>query len=261
MSDPTKMLLLYDENGIGNSSINWPWPDDLKQFYVDNNIKHIITDIAIPYTIWVDESTTPPTVNQRTYHQIVVNKTKALSNGSDLISVTGIPSDASLFVNGVLEKQGGPFNISKTTPGFYNLSLGKNYYTDNVTVEFVDLANAKQSAKNKIDLEAGEFRKQFITDVPGQQMTYQKKETEARLYVEAASPNALDYPFLNAEATALGISIETLANQVISNADQWAAIGAAIEGLRIGSKQSVDNSTTLEQIETASNVDWQSILV
>lgn len=119
----------------------------------------------------------------------------------------------------------------------------------------LSILNAKLLAK--IDREAGEFRKQFITDIAGQELTYQRKETEARAYV---LDDAGTYPFLQAEATATGVTMSDLAAAVITQADEWIEMGAAIEGLRMGAKVAVAAASTKATKEAAANVDWSSLL-
>jgi hypothetical protein len=112
----------------------------------------------------------------------------------------------------------------------------------------------------KIDFEAGEFRKRFITDIPGQQLTYDRKEREARAFVAEAQPSAGDFPFLAAEAQTTEQTLTEVAQSVIANANMWALLGAAIEGRRIGAKRAVTLAETLEAKIAAANVDWEELL-
>ena len=86
-----------------------------------------------------------------------------------------------------------------------------------------------------VDFGAGATRSQFITVVPGQEATYLRKEQEARGWATGDDPATV--PFLDAEATATGVSIDTLAATVIATADAWIVVGAKIEGARMGAKK------------------------
>jgi hypothetical protein len=118
----------------------------------------------------------------------------------------------------------------------------------------------------KIDAEAGAFRLRFITDVPGQQLTYERKEREAFAWATATVPEIADFPFLAAEVTALGGNpsarpdVDDAAATIIAAAEQWAAIGSAIEGERIRAKRAVTAATTVQAKHAAAAVDWEGVL-
>ncbi|NII59847.1 hypothetical protein [Sphingomonas aerolata] len=105
----------------------------------------------------------------------------------------------------------------------------------------------------RIDGEAEAIRQRFLTPGAGQAMTYQRKEAEARVW---SLDNASATPFLSAEASARGMTIADLAAEIIQLADAWVAIGAAIEGLRMGAKAAVGRAANLGEIVAASKVDW-----
>jgi hypothetical protein len=52
------------------------------------------------------------------------------------------------------------------------------------------------------------------------------------------------------------MTIADLAAEIIQLADAWVAIGAAIEGLRMGAKAAVGRAANLGEIVAASKVDW-----
>ncbi len=80
-----------------------------------------------------------------------------------------------------------------------------------------------------------------------------RREAEARAW---SLDNDTTTPFLSAEAAARGVTIADLAAEVIQLADAWVAIGAAIEGLRMGAKAAVGRATNLGAIVAAGKVDW-----
>jgi hypothetical protein len=114
-------------------------------------------------------------------------------------------------------------------------------------VPAIDLAELKASLKAGIDAAAEQERLKYITAGAGQAMTYQAKAEEARrlaLVPEGADP--ADYPLLAAE---IGITAETLAGvgDVVRAAyQQWLAIGAAIEAVRLGAKLAIDAAVSAE---------------
>jgi hypothetical protein len=109
----------------------------------------------------------------------------------------------------------------------------------------------------KIDREAGEFRKLFITEVPGQAMTYLRKEQQARAYM--VDPEG-SYPLLAAEAEALDKTVEDVALSVVGMSDQWALIGDAIEARRLRAKKEVTAGPTAAAKQQAAAVDWHALL-
>jgi hypothetical protein len=101
-----------------------------------------------------------------------------------------------------------------------------------------------------INASIGTTRLGFITDIPGQQMIYANKETEARAYLALASePDTLaDFPFIAAECQATGLDAYLVAQIFINLAAQWRSIGAGLEGLRIAYGDAVKAAKTPEEI-------------
>lgn len=108
----------------------------------------------------------------------------------------------------------------------------------------------------RIDAEAETIRQRFLTPGAGQAMTYQRKEVEARAWL---IENRTATPFLSAEASARGMTVADLAPEVIQLADAWVAIGAGIEGLRMGAKAAVGRAISLGAIVAASKVNWSAL--
>lgn len=113
------------------------------------------------------------------------------------------------------------------------------------------LAEAQTAAQAQVDAAAGRARLRYITDVPGQQATYQRKEQQAREWSVLGFP--LPAPsFIQAEADALGAHPQTVAQQVCALADYWAYVkGPEIEAARIAGKAAVRAAETLEAVQAA----------
>lgn len=108
---------------------------------------------------------------------------------------------------------------------------------------------AKAAALGAIDTEAGRARLRYITSVPGQAETYQRKEQQARAWAETGFTGPAP-SFIAAEADALGRSARAVAEEVIGLADLWADVtGPAIEACRRKWKVAAESATTLEQID------------
>lgn len=117
----------------------------------------------------------------------------------------------------------------------------------------VAVSDAQTSAQTQVDAAAGRARLRYITDVPGQQATYTRKEQQARQWVDSGYSGPPP-SFIAAEAQALGETPQHIAQQVITLADYWAYVkGPEIEAARIKWKAAVRAAETLEAVQTALN--------
>jgi hypothetical protein len=119
-----------------------------------------------------------------------------------------------------------------------------------------NLGPLKARLQKRIDEEAEVARHRYITPGAGQAITYIRKETEAR--ARAADPEA-PTPLLDAEAAAIGVTVDQLVTEVITAADQWLVIGSAIEALRRGAKEAVNAATDAETACAAAEVAWPGL--
>jgi len=119
--------------------------------------------------------------------------------------------------------------------------------------ETLDLNVLRNTAAASIDAQAEVIRQSILTPGAGQAMTYQRKEAEARAW---SINNMTATPFLSAEAGAREMTIADLAAEIIKLADAWVAVGAAIEGLRMGAKAAVGRAPNLGAIVAAGRVNW-----
>lgn len=128
----------------------------------------------------------------------------------------------------------------------------------------IDIAALKSDLCDKLDREAGAFRIRFITDVPGQAQTYEKKEAEARLWAingagdEVTNPDR--YPFIIAEATVRSMTFADVQAEIMAQVSLLTPLAALIEAHRVNAKQAVLSGTTLPEIIGASLVDWEGLL-
>lgn len=124
----------------------------------------------------------------------------------------------------------------------------------NTAMSWIDMRSIEQAkidGQAQIDDAAGQARLRYITDVPGQQATYQRKEVQAREWTEAGYPDPAP-SFIAAEAEALGTTPQAIAQQVIALADYWAYVkGPEIEASRIKHKAAVRSAVTLEAVQAA----------
>jgi hypothetical protein len=119
------------------------------------------------------------------------------------------------------------------------------------------LAELDVHLEGRIDAEAGTFRLQFITDVPGQQATYLDKEQQARACL--ADPLGGPYPRIEREAARLGITAAAAAAAIVQTADTWRALDTLIDDRRLEAKEAVRAAATIEDKQAAAVVDWSAL--
>lgn len=118
-----------------------------------------------------------------------------------------------------------------------------------ISADSVRLDRYKTDAKNQIDALAGELRAKYITTTPGQSDVYVVKYNEAVNYTTATNPNIADFPFINAEATARGMTPLDAANYIIQTRNGWVVLGSAVERARIATKIAVDSAATIADVD------------
>lgn len=118
----------------------------------------------------------------------------------------------------------------------------------------VDLAKVRAFYRSHVDRLVGEFRTQYITDVPGQAQTYQRKEDEARAWTEGdelANPGR--YPFMIAEATLRDVPVSQVRDEIMVQVDALSPVAALIEAKRICAKRAIDAAEDIPGIAGAAH--------
>lgn len=147
------------------------------------------------------------------------------------------------------------------------VNMGANYPTDaqlqGAFTGYVagSLVTAQNNALLAIDIQAGNTRLKYITDVPGQADTYIQKAADAAAYKTAGYPLAslASYPWVQAEAIAINGATPTsaqaqaAADSILTTQTAWIAKGTAIERERRIGKIAVAAATTIAAINAAMN--------
>jgi hypothetical protein len=128
------------------------------------------------------------------------------------------------------------------------------------TAWVLDPAKLDRVLHARIDREAGEVRCRFLTSIPAQDLTYQRKESEARAWLAADAPDPADFPFLVREAAATAQTVTALAAEVVASADQWADLGSRIEAARVGGKRAVTLAATQAAKLAAAAIAWDEVV-
>lgn len=96
------------------------------------------------------------------------------------------------------------------------------------------------------------YRRQIITDLPGQDAIYQNKRSEAEAYIAAGRPTDLTpYPMLAAETGITAPTASELADLWIVLNTQWVQLAAALEAVRLSATAEVGAATTRAEIDAA----------
>ncbi len=99
----------------------------------------------------------------------------------------------------------------------------------------------RQDMLNHIDVKAGAVRASYITDVPGQQITYMLKAEQAQKFASkgfAGAPPSL----IAGEAAASGVSARQAAQAILREEELWTQLAAGIEQIRRAGKIAVQSA-------------------
>lgn len=121
-------------------------------------------------------------------------------------------------------------------------------------VRTLSLDEEKAAAWDAIDKAAGAARVRYITDVPGQQATYMAKAEQARAYLAelSAGGTAKPGPFVEAEASATGLSASDAAKEIVTVADAWEnVLGPTIERERRAGSLAVSAAVDVAAVRAA----------
>lgn len=117
---------------------------------------------------------------------------------------------------------------------------------------YADLTEVRREAIAKVNNRAGQVRLMFITDEPGQDMLYLKKEMEAVAYL-AETPEPADlsgYVLMSKEVgpTMTAPTAYQLAQIWLYMSDQWKIVAGEIEAARLGTVYAIEAATTDAEI-------------
>lgn len=97
-----------------------------------------------------------------------------------------------------------------------------------------ELAQARLAAVAGINAIAGEVRRRYVTDIPGQDALYLLKEAEARAWVASADPDPAQHPLIAAEIGITAPSGDEVAQVYLNLAGLYVAVAAQLETARLG---------------------------
>ena len=116
-----------------------------------------------------------------------------------------------------------------------------------------DLQEGIQQAIGLIDRKTGEFRRQFITDIAGQQMTYLRKQEVARQFLSEPDPDPMQYPRIMAAVGVVADTPRAVAELWAAKAAEWEQLDILIESRRESFKKQASEATSKEELEEVLN--------
>lgn len=113
---------------------------------------------------------------------------------------------------------------------------------------------ARAYGRQSIDEAAGQARLRYITEAPGQQLTYQRKSDEVDRWEVTPEAERVEAAFrmIYASARAYGETPDQAYMRIKTSRDMWTLAGAAIEEIREAGKRAVDAAQTVQEAIVAS---------
>lgn len=224
---------MFDENGRCTNIV---------QTVIELDMPHSVIPGTKPEDIYLSDGE----INVRKQITIAVDREHYVCDGIDQPIIIGLPDDAVLLSNNVLNGSRG-----SKLPGVVMFETTGEYRSNMVSVMFAPLEDIASVFAAKVDQAAGVARGQIMTTIPGQQIIYAKKEAEALAWLNR-EPG--EYAFLTAEAGEG--SMDDLATAILARVRATEAALASIEALRMGAKQAISNATDAAAIIAAADITW-----
>lgn len=116
----------------------------------------------------------------------------------------------------------------------------------------------KQTALEILAKAVGETRSRFLTDIPGQEITYMDKERQALSFLSAGSEpdptdpdDAIRYRAIFQEVGVTADTAHQVAQVIAYMAERWRDVGSQIERQRLIAKAAIQNAADPDAIDAA----------
>lgn len=113
------------------------------------------------------------------------------------------------------------------------------------------LTTAAEWAIGKINALAGQVRRLYVTDIPGQEAIYLMKQQEAKAWVASADPDPAQFPLISAEVGITGSDADQVAQVYLNLAGLYLQAAAQLETARLGHIAMIEAATTGAEIDAA----------
>jgi hypothetical protein len=173
------------------------------------------------------------------------------AGNDEIVTISGLPSDAWVIVGegDPVRAVNGIVQVSQIDDGEVLVQLVGKYTGGLMFVSWSDLGALKTRSKRRVDNMAETARTRVVTPGSGQAMTYLRKADAARMFLANEPLSDAQAQRLSDEAARMDTTIEEAAQALVALADQWEAIDATIDNLRLTTKADIDAATTGLEIE------------
>lgn len=126
------------------------------------------------------------------------------------------------------------------------------FVTEDPTVPFEErLEQEKRRMIHLVNRAIGDVRRRYITDIPGQEMLYIRKEEEARRFLDDLNPDPEHYPLVMAEVGITGETAFQVATIYVMMGRELINTAAPLETLRLSTVLAIETAETFEAVEAA----------
>lgn len=256
-----KVIVVFDANGNGECSVDWPWPDAQTTMLDDLGKNYAILDKNPPNAYWMDLSV----INKPTYLRMGIStirstKTKAIADGVDTATISNLPISCILMINGVpVPVEGGSYIIASDEPQTINVTTGGAYVSNTITVEFVDLAQLRADKWEEIKLERENKLSFAVTSFGSFDTNAEGKSNIAGIATDILGLRARSEPVPDIEFRMYDNSTQTFTPDEFMQASS--EVTTYIKGIYTHSWYIEAYMATLTTIEDISAINWDTELV
>jgi hypothetical protein len=156
-------------------------------------------------------------------------------------------SQAEVVIMGFFISQSGVYHEGDALPGDTAVAQRPSYFHKWVGGDWqLDLVEMRATYSNRVDIAAGNTRLKYITDIAGQQMTYQEKVRQAEMLQANPALTATDCPLIFGEVGITAADAPGVAAVILARYASWQQIGAAIEKARLTAKNAIKTTANDE---------------
>lgn len=120
-------------------------------------------------------------------------------------------------------------------------------------IETMKAAAGRERAVAQVNEASGRIRRRYVTDIPGQEMLYLEKRSEALRYAALPEePDSLeDYPLIAAEVGITAPTAWQVAQIWLHQSAYLVSVAAALESARLGAVAAIEAARTPDEIDAA----------
>lgn len=122
------------------------------------------------------------------------------------------------------------------------------------------LEDLKKEALAEIANAVSAARSKYISALPGQEMIYLAKKTDAEKYFNTELPNDEDFQWVLAEAKATDVSMRDAAMLILKKWNEWQTVNANIDRIKRSATIAINDAETIVEVYDLKTVAISSLL-